>query len=126
MPDMISPLSVAIGHPLRYNLDLPKLDLVEISQLSFSKPNLKKFPGLSYGWYALNGPNYFPIILNSANEIAVDLFLNKRINFISIIEIIDKCLNDQKFNSVNSLEEVLEIDKLSRLFAKKIAEKFYV
>ena len=126
MPDMISPLSVAIGHPLRYNLDLPKLDLVEISQLSFSKPNLKKFPGLNYGWHALNGPNYVPIILNSANEIAVDLFLKKRINFISIIEIIDKCLNDQKFNSANSLEEVLEIDKLSRLFAKKIAEKFYV
>ena len=126
MPDMISPLSVAIGHPLRYNLDLPKLDLVEISQLSFLKPNLKKFPGLNYGWHALNGPNYVPIILNSANEIAVDLFLKKRINFISIIEIIDKCLNDQKFNSANSLEEVLEIDKLSRLFAKKIAEKFYV
>ena len=126
MPDMISPLSVAIGHPLRYNLDLPKLDLVEISQLSFSKPNLKKFPGLNYGWHALNGPNYVPIILNSANEIAVDLFLKKRINFISIIEIIDKCLNDQKFHSANSLEEVLEIDKLSRLFAKKIAEKFYV
>ena len=126
MPDMISPLSVAIGHPLRYNLDLPKLDLVEISQLSFSKPNLKKFPGLNYGWHALKGPNYVPIILNSANEIAVDLFLNKRINFISIIEIIDKCLNDQKFNSANSLEEVLEIDKLSRLFAKKIAERFYV
>ena len=126
MPDMISPLSVAIGHPLRYNLDLPKLDLVQISQLSFSKPNLKKFPGLNYGWHALNGPNHVPIILNSANEIAVDLFLKKRINFISIIEIIDKCLNDQKFNSANSLEEVLEIDKISRLFAKKIAEKFYV
>ena len=126
LPDMISPLSVAIGYPERYNLDLPKLDLVEVSQLNFLKPNLKKFPGLNYGWHALNGPNYVPIILNSANEIAVDLFLKKRINFINIIEIIDKCLNDQKFNSANSLEEVLEIDKISRLFAKKIAEKFYV
>ena len=74
----------------------------------------------------MNGPNYVPIILNSANEIAVDLFLKKRINFTSIIEIIDKCLNDQKFNSAKNLEEVMEIDKLSRLFAKKIAEKFYV
>ena len=126
LPDMISPLSVAIGYPERYNLDLPKLDLVEVSKLNFLKPNLKKFPGLNYGWQALNGPNYVSIILNAANEIAVDLFLKKRINFLSIIDIIDKCLNDQKFNTANSLEEVLEIDKLSRIFAKKIAEKFYV
>ena len=126
LPDMISPLSVAIGYPERYNLDLPKLDLVEVSQLNFLKPNLKKFPGLNFGWQALNGPNYISIILNAANEIAVDSFLKKRINFVSIIEIIDKCLNEQKFNSANNLEEVLEIDKLSRIFARDIVEKFYV
>ena len=126
LPDMISPLSVAIGYPERYNLDLPKLDLVEVSQLNFLKPDLKKFPGLNFGWHALNEPNYFSIILNAANEIAVDLFLKKRIKFTSIVEIIDKCLNEQKFNSANNLEETLEIDKMSRIFAKKISEKFYV
>ena len=126
LPDMISPLSVAIGYPKRYNLNLPKLNLLEISQLNFLKPDLKKFPGLNFGWNALNGPNYFSIILNAANEIAVDLFLRKRINFTSIVEIIDKCLNDQKFNSANNLEEILEIDKMSRNFAIKISEKFYV
>ena len=126
LPDMISPLSVAIGYPERYNLNLPKLNLLEISQLNFLKPDLKKFPGLNFGWNALNGPNYVSIILNAANEIAVDLFLKKRINFTSIVEIIDKCLNDQKFNSANNLEEILEIDKKSRNFAVKISEKFYV
>ena len=126
LPDMISPLSVAIGYPERYNLDLPKLDLVEVSQLNFLKPDLKKFPGLNFGWHALNEPNYFSIVLNASNEIAVDLFLKKRIKFTSIVEIIDKCLNEQKFNSANNLEETLEIDKMSRIFAKKISEKFYV
>jgi 1-deoxy-D-xylulose-5-phosphate reductoisomerase len=126
LPDMISPLSVAIGYPERYNLDLPKLDLVEVSQLNFLKPDLKKFPGLNFGWQALNEPNYFSIILNASNEIAVDLFLKKKIKFTSIIEIIDKCLNEQKFNSANNLEETLEIDKMSRMFASKISEKFYV
>jgi len=126
LPDMISPLSVAIGYPERYNLNLPKLNLLEISQLNFLKPDLKKFPGLNFGWNALNGPNYVSIILNAANEIAVDLFLKKRINFTSIVEIIDKCLNDQKFNSANNLEEIFEIDKKSRNFAIKISEKFYV
>ena len=126
LPDMISPLSVAIGYPKRYNLDLPKLNLVEISQLNFLKPDLKKFPGLNFGWHALNEPNYFSIVLNASNEIAVDLFLKKRIKFTSIVEIIDKCLNEQKFNPANNLEETLEIDKLSRIFAEKISEKFYV
>ena len=126
LPDMISPLSVAIGYPERYNLDLPKLNLVEVSQLNFLKPDLEKFPGLNFGWNALNAPNYVSIILNAANEIAVDLFLKKRINFTSIVEIIDKCLNDQNFKPAHNLDEILEIDRLSRVFAKKISEKFYV
>ncbi len=126
LPDMISPLSVAVGYPKRYNLELPKLDLVEVSQLNFLKPDLKKFPGLNFGWNALNEPNYFSIVLNASNEIAVDLFLKKRIKFTNIVEIIDKCLNEQKFNSANNLEETLEIDKIARIFAKKISEKFYV
>ena len=126
LPDMISPLSVAIGYPERYNLNLPKLNLLEISQLNFLKPDLKKFPGLNFGWNALNGPNYVSIILNAANEIAVDLFLKKRINFTNIVEIIDKCLNDQNFNPANNLEEILEIDNKSRNFAVNISEKFYV
>ena len=126
LPDMISPLSVAIGYPERYNLDLPKLNLVEIKKLNFLRPDLKKFPGLNFGWSALNGPNYLSIILNAANEVAVDLFLKKRIKFTSIVEIIDKCLNDQNFNSVYNLEEILEIDKKSRVFAIFISENFYV
>ena len=126
LPDMISPLSVAIGYPERYNLDLPQLNLVEVSQLNFLKPDLNKFPGLNFGWHALNEPNYFSIILNASNEIAVDLFLKKKIKFTNIIDIIDKCLNELKFNSANNLEETLEIDKMSRMFANKISEKFYV
>ena len=126
LPDMISPLSVAISYPERYNLNLPKLNLIEVSQLNFLKPDLKKFPGLNFGWNALNGPNYISIILNAANEIAVDLFLKKKINFTNIVDIIDNCLNNQKFNPANDLGDILEIDKRSRIFAKKISEKFYV
>ena len=126
LPDMTSPLSVAIGYPERYNLNLPKLNLIEVSQLNFFKPDLKKFPGLNFGWNALDGPNYISIILNAANEVAVDLFLKKKIKFISILEIIDKCLDEQSFNSAYDLDEILEIDRKSRIFAKKISEKFYV
>ena len=123
---MISPLSVAIGYPERYNLDLPKLNLTEISQLNFLQPDLKKFPGLNFGWEALNGPNYISIILNAANEIAVDLFLKGKIKFTNIFEIIDKCLNELNFKSTKDIEEILEIDKECRIFAEIISDKFYV
>ena len=123
---MISPLSVAIGYPERYNLDLPKLNLTEISQLNFLQPDLKKFPGLNFGWEALNGPNYISIILNAANEIAVDLFLKGKIKFTNIVEIIDKCLNELNFKSTKDIEEILEIDKECRIFAEIISDKFYV
>ncbi len=126
LPDMISPLSVAIGYPKRYNLELPKLDLVSISKLNFLKPDLKKFPGLLYGWEALNGPEYVSIVLNASNEIAVNMFLNNRINFNNIIEIIDLSLNNKTFSNPKNLGDILEIDSVTRNFAKKVSEKFYV
>ena len=126
LPDMISPLSVAIGYPKRYNLELPKLDLASVSKLNFLKPDLKKFPGLQYGWEALNGPDYVSIVLNASNEVAVNMFLKNRINFNNIIEIIDLSLNNNTFTNPKNLGDILEIDSITRNFAKKVSEKFYV
>ena len=126
LPDMISPLSVAIGYPKRYNLELPKLDLASVSKLNFLKPDLKKFPGLQYGWEALNGPDYVSIVLNASNEVAVNMFLNNTINFNNIIEIIDLSLNNNTFTNPKNLGDILEIDSITRNFAKKVSEKFYV
>ena len=125
LPDMISPLSVAIGYPKRYNLELPKLDLASVSKLNFLKPDLKKFPGLQYGWEALNGPDYVSIVLNASNEVAVNMFLNNRINFNNIIEIIDSSLNNNTFTNPKNLGDILEIDSITRNFAKKVSENFY-
>ncbi len=126
LPDMISPLSVAIAFPNRYNLKLQKLDLIKISKLNFLKPDSIKFPGLDYGWQALRGPDYFSTILNASNEIAVNLFLNHKIKFNNIIDIIDHCLNTQTFQMPKNLHDYLEIDKLSRNLANKYSERFYV
>ena len=123
---MISPLSVAIAFPNRYNLKLQKLDLIKISKLNFLKPDSIKFPGLDYGWQALRGPDYFSTILNASNEIAVNLFLNHKIKFNNIIDIIDHCLNTQTFQMPKNLHDYLEIDKLSRNLANKYSERFYV
>lgn len=124
-PDMVTPLSVAIGYPYRYNLKIPKLKLSEISQLNFSEPDLRKFPGLSYGWHALNSADYYSIILNASNEIAVEMFLNNKIKFNDIISIIDHCLNNQSFFNPKNIDDILEIDYTSRKFALNYSERFY-
>lgn len=124
-PDMVTPLSVAIGYPYRYNLKIPKLKLSEISQLNFLEPDLRKFPGLSYGWHALNSADYYSIILNASNEIAVEMFLNNKIKFNDIISIIDHCLNNQSFFNPKNIDDILEIDYTSRKFALNYSERFY-
>ena len=101
---------------------LPKLSW---RALHYSKPDLKKFPGLQYGWEALNGPDYVSIVLNASNEVAVNMFLNNRINFNNIIEIIDSSLNNNTFTNPKNLGDILEIDSITRNFAKKVSENFY-
>ena len=125
-PDMITPLSVAIGYPNRYNLNIPKLNLHEISQLNFSKPDFLKFPGLKYGWEALDSEDFYSVILNAANEEAVKLFLNNKINFNVIIKIIDYCLNNQNFSSPKNIDDIFEIDKVTRIFAIDYFKRTYV
>ena len=125
-PDMITPLSVAIGYPDRYNLEIPKLNLSEISQLNFLKPDLSKFPGLKYGWEALKSEDFYSVILNASNEEAVKLFLNNKINFNTIIKIIDYCLNNQSFSSPKNIDDIIEIDKITRKFAINYFKSTYV
>ena len=112
---MVTPLAVALSYPNRINLDLKPLDLIKISNLTFKKPNLSKFPGLSFGWKSLDAGGCYPIVLNAANEIAVEMFLNKTISFDKIIDIIDYSLFKINSKSPTCVEDTLEIDKITRL-----------
>ena len=86
-PDMITPLSVALGWPNRLDLNLKKISLIEISNLTFLKPDFDKFPGLKLGWNAIENPYCSPIVLNASNEIAVAYFLNNQIKFTDIYKV---------------------------------------
>ena len=70
------------GHSHTLDLNLKKFSLNSISNLSFYEPDFKKFPALKLGWDALQNPFSSPIVLNAANEIAVDAFLRNKINVI--------------------------------------------
>ena len=113
-PDMITPLSVALGWPERLDLDLKKISLTEISNLTFLKPNFDKFPGLKLGWNAMENPYCSPIVLNASNEMAVDFFLNNQIKFTDIYKIIIEILNIYNPKIPSNIDDVIEIDVLTR------------
>ena len=113
-PDMITPLSVALGWPNRLNLNLKNFSLIEVANLSFFKPDLVKFPGLKLGWDSLDNPLCSPIVLNAANEIAVENFLNNKIKFTDIYNVILEVLNIYNPRKPTNIDDIIEIDKVAR------------
>ena len=103
---------------------LKKFSLKNFSKLSFYKPDFKKFPGLKLGWDALQNPFCSPIVLNAANEIAVDAFLKNKIKFTNIYDIVDKTLNFYNPTIPNNIDDVIEIDKISRMHSLKFIKRY--
>ena len=122
-PDMLTPLSVALNWPSRLDLNLKKFSLNNISNLSFYKPDLKKFPALKLGWEALQNPFCSPIVLNAANEIAVDAFLKNQIKFTDIFNIVYETLNFYSPFLPKNIEDVIEIDKIARNHSLEIIKR---
>jgi 1-deoxy-D-xylulose-5-phosphate reductoisomerase len=124
-PDMKIPISYALGYPQRLANNTKRIDLAELGSLTFEKPDYEKFHCLELAKQALEAGAKAPIALNSANEIAVEAFLNDRISFIQIpyvVEmVIEKIISSGK-NKISNLEEVFEVDKQSRELAKQLIE----
>ncbi len=123
LPDMITPLSVALSWPNRLDLKLKKMSLVNINKLTFFKPDLDKFPGLKLGWDTLQSPYCSPVVLNASNEIAVDCFLKNKIRYTDIFNIVDETLNFYNPTKPQNLDDVIEIDKIARKHALKFTNK---
>ena len=124
-PDMITPISVALGWPDRLDLNIKKFSLVDLGNFSFFKPDLDKFPGLKLGWDTLQNPSCSPIILNASNEIAVHYFLNNKIKFTDIYNVIIDTLNGYTPKKPSNIDDVLEIDKLARFKALDFIKRKY-
>ena len=124
-PDMVTPISVALGWPDRLDLNIKKFSLVDFGNFSFFKPDLDKFPGLKLGWDTLQNPSCSPIVLNASNEIAVHYFLNNKIKFTDIFNVIIDTLNDYNPKKPSNIDDVLEIDKLARFKALDFIKRKY-
>ncbi|NTW07085.1 MAG: 1-deoxy-D-xylulose-5-phosphate reductoisomerase [Syntrophaceae bacterium] len=123
IPDMRTPIAYALTCPQRIINGLPLLDLVKTRNLEFLKPDIKKFPCIRLAYEAGTCGGTLPAVLNAANEIAVEAFLEKKIKFVDLPEIIDKVLSRHKTVKKPALEEILQADKWARMQAKEIIER---
>jgi len=116
-PDMRTPISYALSHPERIESGVLGLDLIKIKKLDFEAPDLNKFPCLGLAYKALNMGQNAPTVLNAANEVAVDAFLNESIGFNQIAELIEFCMDTIKSEPLVSIDTVLDVDKKTRYLA---------
>jgi 1-deoxy-D-xylulose-5-phosphate reductoisomerase len=113
-PDMRTPIAYALSHPDRIESGVLGLDLIKTKKLEFEAPDLNKFPCLGLAYKALNMGHNAPTILNAANEVAVDAFLNESIGFNQIAVLIEYCMNVIKSEPLDSIDTVLDLDKKTR------------
>lgn len=114
MPDMKGPISYALSYPERLNDSVAGLRLDMIGKLTFYPPDTETFPCLRYAFDALKEGGTMPAVLNGANEIAVNAFLEKRVPFNAIPVIIDKAMNSHDTKTDIRLESVIEADRWAR------------
>ncbi len=113
-PDMRLPIQYALTYPERLPTSLKRLDLTKIKELTFQKPDTKKFPCLKLAYEAARIGGTAPAVLSASNEIAVSLFLKKKIGFMEIPQMIKKVLNKHKPIKSPTLNEILKADVWAR------------
>ena len=113
-PDMRIPIASALAWPERMATPATKLDLTSIGSLDFEAPDLQRFPALRIAREALETGGAAPIILNAANEVAVESFLAGNIRFPDIAGLVERALDRAKFDTPRSIGDVLEIDRVTR------------
>ena len=104
------PIAYALNYPNRLENKIEKLDLFKIASLKFEKPDLEKFKCLKLAYEAIKKGHCYQVILNAANEVAVDEFLNKQIKYTDISRIIEEMLNKYSKIQLNTVEEILAFD----------------
>lgn len=116
-PDMRVPIAYGLSWPERVQSGASQLDFSRLAALTFEPPNPKRFPGLQLAWDALRAPDGTTAVLNAANEVGVDAFLNRRIRFDQIHELNVKVLERCLPNSADSELDLLDTDASARRVA---------
>lgn len=121
-PDMRTPIAYGLGWPHRIDAGVKPLELDELAELSFKKPDLERFPCLKLARQAAETGGTAPAILNAANEIGVESFLNGHLSYLGIERLVKDVLNRIAIQNADTLEMVLEADMQARVIAKQIID----
>ncbi len=118
-PDMRTPIAHGLGWPARIESGTERLDLIDIARFDFKSPDEDKFPAIRLAKLAAEAGGTLPAILNAANEVAVDAFLNERIRFDQIPVFIEKAMDAVPQQEQRSIDSVLQADKQARAYVTK-------
>ncbi len=121
-PDMRTPIAQALAWPERFASGVQSLDLIGMGKLEFEPPDHVRFPGLALARAAARDGGTAPTLLNAANEVAVQAFLDRRLNFVGIATVIDKVLQRLESSPVKALGDVLDADAAARRLAGSLIE----
>jgi 1-deoxy-D-xylulose-5-phosphate reductoisomerase len=120
--DMRVAIQYVLTYPARRRSNLPSLDLTALGRLDFEAPDLQRFPAVKLAYQALQEGGTMPAVLNAANEIAVQAFLEERIRFSEIPEVIEKTMQQHDKLPMDSLETVLEAHRSALLAAEQFVD----
>ena len=120
--DMRLPIQYALSYPERLNNHLPPLDFKKANAFHFEMPDLKRFPCLRLGYEASAEGGTMPAVLNAANEISVDAFLNQKIGYTRIASLIEEVMEAHSVNALPDMNDLLEADRWARELAHSLTE----
>lgn len=122
-PDMRTPIAHALGWPQRIEAGVDRLNLAQMNDLSFEEPDLERFPCLGLAFGAMRRGDSAPAVLNAANEVAVESFLDGRLAFDRVPQLVDAVLGAATIRPLRSLEDVLEADAEARRAARQAVSR---
>jgi 1-deoxy-D-xylulose-5-phosphate reductoisomerase len=119
-PDMRIPIAYSMAWPERFDSGVEPLNIFDVRRMDFEVANLERFPCLRLAYEAINQGGIIPTVLNAANEIAVEAFLNEQIRFTDIPVIIERCMEKFEPKPATTLELILEADQQARVVSQQI------
>ncbi|HZK02807.1 MAG TPA: 1-deoxy-D-xylulose-5-phosphate reductoisomerase [Bacteroidaceae bacterium] len=126
VPDMRLPIQYAFSYPKRLKSDFPRIDFSKMDRLTFECPDMNRFRNLKLAFDALRKRGNMPCVLNAANEVCVASFLEGKIDFIGMSDVIERTMSEVSYNSQPTLEDYVEIDAESRRVASDLIKKWRV
>lgn len=123
VPDMRTPIRYALGYPERLATDTASLSLEQYSSLTFERPDIRKFPLLGMAFDAIEAGGNMPCILNAANEVAVDAFLNGRIRFTDMPRLVEATMLGVPFVADVDLDYLVKTNAEARAYARALLER---